>query len=770
MPRSICFKIFTAILFITIFARAYAGTVTGQIQTASSGKGVANGTLTFTLSQPAVVSGTATVVTSPVNCYTDVAGNVVGLPNPQSAPVLSSNSGSGTLPAGSYYVRYTWANSSGETVSSTEAVRATTVTGTLIVQSPANPPVNATQWKIYISTTPGSETLQTTQAAPFTNYSQSTPLSAGAAMPAANTSVCNLRFNDELQPTYTGYNVTLATASGATVPGFPEKWYLSGGSAGTVNVGAGLPLYNGVVVYPQPVLTTPTNNAQQSISGPLNLNGFKLTTSNVNGFFYVDGTNYTTVQQAITAACAAGGGTVFIPSGTYVQNSPFTLCSNLNLIGAGRAQADATSCPTTITTTMTSGDLFSIVNMTDIHMSDFCIKNTAAAGANAVIRLNYGQRVVAERLYIQGPFAKGIELDSSSTSTGSTIWNDFRDIHITGIAPNGIGCLFDSSDATIKVINNNYFWNVSCIGGTNGVGLKMTNSNSAQVINENIIASGELLAVSGTGILITAGATRGVVLVDPNIEGSAIGFNKAISNVVTTVGGNISSNTTDVSDAQPSFTSFINTHVGGVVQFFAIDPSGGISANGFAFGSGTPTANEINGGTGWCLAVSGTCIVTINSSSLQLSKAINNNEIAAPAGTTGQGLLWADSAAHKLKANNNNGGAVTLAYTDLAQIFTASQTQGSNGVAVSIHQHKRISTGSIGSSTRTEVLLTWANTMNDTNYSVTCNIEDSTTAAGSQGLTFERVRTKSATQIGAVINNPTGGAITGTLDCTADHD
>src|SRR5437763_15062628 len=157
MAHKIDCTIFTVILFTTFFVRAYAGTVNGQIQIASSGRGVANGTLTFTLSQPAVVSGTATVVTSPVNCYTDASGNVVGLPNPQSAPVLSSNSGSGTLPAGNYYVRYTWANSFGETVASMEAVRGTTLTGTLIVQAPTNPPANATQWKIYISTTSGAE-------------------------------------------------------------------------------------------------------------------------------------------------------------------------------------------------------------------------------------------------------------------------------------------------------------------------------------------------------------------------------------------------------------------------------------------------------------------------------------------------------------------------------------------------------------------------------------------------------------------------------------
>jgi hypothetical protein len=97
-------------------------------------------------------------------------------------------------------------------------------------------------------------------------------------------------------------------------------------------------------------------------------------------------------------------------------------------------------------------------------------------------------------------------------------------------------------------------------------------------------------------------------------------------------------------------------------------------------------------------------------------------------------------------------------------------TVGLNGVLVTVHQHARVTTGSIGATTRREVLLTWPKTMTNTNYTVTCNVEDSTTPAGTQGLTFERIRTKSATRAGAVIHNPTGGAITGTLDCSADQD
>jgi hypothetical protein len=97
-------------------------------------------------------------------------------------------------------------------------------------------------------------------------------------------------------------------------------------------------------------------------------------------------------------------------------------------------------------------------------------------------------------------------------------------------------------------------------------------------------------------------------------------------------------------------------------------------------------------------------------------------------------------------------------------------TVGLNGVLVTVHQHARVTTGSIGATTRREVLLKWPNPMTNTNYTVTCIVEDSTTPAGTHGLTFERIRTKTATQAGAVINNPTGGAITGTLDCSADQD
>lgn len=273
--------LFSLLSFLCCAPLGVAGSITGQIQTPSTGRGVPNGTLTFTLSQVAVISGTATLAANG-NCWTDTNGNVVGLPGDAAvvAPVLSSNLGSGSLGAGTYFVRYTWANATGESQPSAERSLALTSAGTLIVQASASVPSVATSMKIYIGTSAGAETLQgsvaVTNGLIGGNYNQASGLAAGAALPSSNTSVCQIRFNDELQPSYTGYSVAFTNVNGAGIAGFPQKWYLNGGSNGTVNVGVGLPLYSGVVVYPQPIISNPAANGMQSINGPLNMNGFAI--------------------------------------------------------------------------------------------------------------------------------------------------------------------------------------------------------------------------------------------------------------------------------------------------------------------------------------------------------------------------------------------------------------------------------------------------------------------------------------------------------------
>ena len=57
----------------------FAGTISGQIQTATGGV-IANGTLTFTLSQPAVLAGTALLTQTSASCYTSNVGNIESFP------------------------------------------------------------------------------------------------------------------------------------------------------------------------------------------------------------------------------------------------------------------------------------------------------------------------------------------------------------------------------------------------------------------------------------------------------------------------------------------------------------------------------------------------------------------------------------------------------------------------------------------------------------------------------------------------------------------
>jgi hypothetical protein len=231
--------------------------------------------------------------------------------------VLSVNLGSGSLPSGAYYVVYAWSNSTGTTFYSAESSILLTGAGTLIVNVPASPPAGATNWKIFIGTSSLGETQQISQGTPFSNYSQATGLSAGAALPASNTSTCSLRFNDELVPSFTKYNVSLKTQSGATVSGFPMFWQLFGGNAGVANVSNGYPLASNAAVYPFPIVSNPNGQSMQSINGPLNLNGFSLINANgtnVSGPT-LNGVPYSSMGACYAAIPAATGGTCYVGSG-----------------------------------------------------------------------------------------------------------------------------------------------------------------------------------------------------------------------------------------------------------------------------------------------------------------------------------------------------------------------------------------------------------------------------------------------------------------------
>lgn len=85
-------------------------------------------------------------------------------------------------------------------------------------------------------------------------------------------------------------------------------------------------------------------------------------------------------------------------------------------------------------------------------------------------------------------------------------------------------------------------------------------------------------------------------------------------------------------------------------------------------------------------------------------------------------------------------------------------------------QTKRVTTGSIGATTRADTTVTWATSFVDTSYTASCTVVETTVAAGTQSLTVERIHTVNAGNIVVSVFNGTAGALTGTLNCIAIHD
>ena len=251
-------------------------TLTGTLQ-ASNGLPAANFTISFVPTQGGMIAGVGTDISTQTYCATSVDGSVVGITNPLTGTTNTAAYSGGTLPAANYFVEYAWYTSTGTvTLVSPETTAQLSAQGNLQVALPAGGlPAGVTGYKVYIGTTSGSETLQATQAGNGV-YTQSIPLVTGAAVPASNNTICQEVANDAIWPVGTGYTVSLTDPNGNTQPGYPMIWQLLGPNT-TINLSNGLPYYHGVVTYPVPILASPLNHTNQSISGVLSLGSYWMT-------------------------------------------------------------------------------------------------------------------------------------------------------------------------------------------------------------------------------------------------------------------------------------------------------------------------------------------------------------------------------------------------------------------------------------------------------------------------------------------------------------
>lgn len=321
-------------LLLLFCSRAHAGTVTGTIAK-PSGSGIANGTITLTLSQPSYLSGSYAATTTPITCGTDPNGAIVGIPAPLVAP--TSSTGSGSLSAGTYYIKIAYFNGTGTTTVSPVASVVVGAASSITVNAPTLQPSGATGYKVYAGTVLGSETLQAT----VTGWSNATlsSLSAGSALPVSNTTTCTFAFNDSLIPSYTTYRMAVVDGSGNNVPGFPQPYYFSGT---TVDISTLLPAKNLKANFPMPVLSNPTGSAPQSISGPLTVT--QLTVSGGTSFL-----GSLTLSGAFTASSGAFT-SLTIGGGSALTTSTATGTGNLV-----KATSPTIATPSVTNPTITSG-------------------------------------------------------------------------------------------------------------------------------------------------------------------------------------------------------------------------------------------------------------------------------------------------------------------------------------------------------------------------------------------------------------------------------
>lgn len=244
--------------------------LTGPLSS-SNGMPAQNYVLNFQPNQLFYVGGT-TVVVSGSTCGTDTTGQIVGVRNPLTAPVVSITYGTGTLQPGNYWMAVSWYDSYGrQTLVSPVVMQQLTSVGSLNISPPGGgAPANAIGMNVYIGTAATSLVYQGQTASTTATYVQSTNLVTGAASPTQNTTVCQVVANDAGWPTGTGYNFSITTPTGNTLPGYPVlTQFLGPGS--TYNFANGMPLYNGRIIYPTPLVLQPYNHNPQSISGPLSM-------------------------------------------------------------------------------------------------------------------------------------------------------------------------------------------------------------------------------------------------------------------------------------------------------------------------------------------------------------------------------------------------------------------------------------------------------------------------------------------------------------------
>ena len=238
---------------------------------------------------------------------------------------------------------------------------------------------------------------------------------------------------------------------------------------------------------------TATNTAVSSVISEINNGTWIVATDTAYGADNTGATDAVSgIQAAINAASAAGGGSVFLPAGTYLIGSAVTLAPGVKLFGEGPGSTTLIASTGGITmlnyVAATSQTFFDVSDMT-INNGDFAsVNGISVDGTDAAKRCS---NIRLRGLYLTGDttndLKKGIRLDFCANITMS-------DVFIT-VAENGIELEMcaDTDMTNIKVQNGsgNGFYLVGDGASTaNDEGLRMSNCST----------NGQTIGVSANGV------------------------------------------------------------------------------------------------------------------------------------------------------------------------------------------------------------------------------------------------------------------------------
>ena len=247
-------------------------------------------------------------------------------------------------------------------------------------------------------------------------------------------------------------------------------------------------------------------SANRSVTSKLQDNVSVLDFAGVDPTGVADST--TGEQAAINAVCAAGGGTLVFPAGTFKTSSLSLTCSNIQIRGAGLAA-------TTINATTTSANVFAFSGVSNQGIRDLSITYKVTPTAGAAISVVGLRNFTADRLRITGAY-KGIYI-------GGGVIQYFTNLEIINtVATTGVGIYFTGFGndqflknivldnpagaqplAGIRVNNTNAIWMDSVDAIHAGTGLLIDPQGASDYISWLFVSNSAFDTGTGDGISLS---------------------------------------------------------------------------------------------------------------------------------------------------------------------------------------------------------------------------------------------------------------------------